>query len=223
MSNRLFHVKICGVTTADDARMIADSGADAVGLNFYPGSPRFIEDATAEKIVAALPSEVCRVGVFVNEPIESIARRIRRLGLNAVQLHGDEPPELLDEIEGLSVIKAFRVDDSVEPIDKFVRLAQQRTRSLAMVLVDSRHPGQYGGTGKAANWDLLANRGGNPPWPPLVLAGGLTTENVIEAIRRVRPTAVDTASGVESSPGHKDPVQVQAFVRAAHTALRDNV
>ncbi len=221
MGNVLFHVKICGVTTVDDARMIVDCGADAVGLNFYRDSPRFIEDATAERIVASLPSSVRRIGVFVNEPPDAIRRRANLLGLDAIQLHGDELPEMLDELDGLSVIRAFRVGASVAPIEEFVRLARQRSQQLAMVLVDSRRTGQYGGTGETADWDLLANLGGHPPWPPLVLAGGLTAENVAEAIRRVRPTAVDTASGVESSPGRKDPQQVKAFVGAARTALFD--
>ncbi len=222
MNDVLFHVKICGVTTADDARMIADSGADAVGLNFYRESSRFVEDVAAEKIVAALPSAVRRIGVFVNEPPADVRRRVERLALDAVQLHGDEPPEILDELQGLSIIRAFRLGDSLEPIEQFVHMAEQRSRQLAMVLVDSRRQGQYGGTGETADWNLVAKHGDHPRWPPLVLAGGLTAKNVAEAIRRVRPTAVDTASGVESSPGQKDRWRVRAFVQAAREALSDS-
>lgn len=219
MNGVLFHVKICGVTTADDARVIANSGADAIGLNFYPGSPRFVEDEVAKRIVAELPAEIRRIGVFVNEPIIAIRRRVELLGLDAVQLHGDEPPELLDDLQGLSVIRAFRIDDSLQPIEKFVDHTQDASRRLAMLLVDSRRRGQYGGTGETADWDVLAHHTEHPGWPPLALAGGLTAENVAQAIHRVRPAAVDTASGVESSPGRKDPRQVKRFVEAATAAL----
>lgn len=221
MSDVLFHVKICGVTTADDARMIADSGADAIGLNFYPKSPRYVDDPTAGQIVSALPSQIRRIGVFVNEPVAEMRRRAEQLGLDAIQLHGDEAAELLNDLEGLTVIRAFRVADSLAPIEQFVGSTQEASQHLAMLLVDSRSRGQYGGTGETADWKLLARHSDHPHWPPLALAGGLTPENVAEAIRQVRPAAVDTASGVESSPGRKAPQQVQRFVENAKAALAE--
>ncbi len=221
MNDALFHVKICGVTSADDARMIVESGADAIGLNFYPRSPRFVEDAIAERIIEAIPSTVCRVGVFVNEPAEEIRRRAERLNLNVIQLHGDEAPEDLEDLQGLKLIRAFRVGNSLDPIDEFLSRAIELSQDIAMLLVDGRLSGEYGGTGQTADWDLVAEHASHSAWPPLALAGGLTAENVAEAIRRVRPGAVDTASGVESSPGVKDPGQVKRFVQAARSALAD--
>lgn len=221
MSDVLFHVKICGVTTVDDARMIADNGADAIGLNFYKRSPRFIEDETAEQIVNAIPTTVRRIGVFVNEPAEEIRRRAELLKLDAIQLHGDEEPEDLKELPGLKIIRAFRVGDSLDPVEKFLSRAKELSQSVEMLLVDSRRTGEYGGTGMTADWQLLAGHTAHPHWPPLALAGGLTADNVAEAINRVRPAAVDTASGVESLPGIKDPDQVKRFIQAAKSALAD--
>lgn len=221
MSDVLFHVKICGVTTVDDARMIADHGADAIGLNFYKRSPRFIEDETAEQIVNAIPTTVLRIGVFVNEPTTEIRQRAELLKLDAIQLHGDEAPEDLKELPGLKIIRAIRVGDSLEPVEKFLSRAKELSQSVEMLLVDSRRTDEYGGTGMTADWQLLAERMAHSHWPPLALAGGLTADNVDEAINRVRPAAVDTASGVESSPGIKDPHQVKRFIQAAKTALAD--
>ncbi len=209
-------VKICGVTAPDDARTIASAGADAVGLNFYRRSPRYVEEPVAAAILAALPPFVSPVGVFGDTPpgeIVALARRLTRLSL--VQVHGNRP--LPAEVGHLPLIVAVGVEGvaSLGELDDYLARCLAAGSLPVAVLVDARVPGLLGGTGRRAPWHLLTDY--RPP-VPLILAGGLTPENVAEAVRAVRPYAVDVASGVESTPGRKDPDKVQRFIDNARSA-----
>jgi phosphoribosylanthranilate isomerase len=219
----MFHVKICGITSVDDARTAARAGADAVGLNFYAKSPRCVDLETARRIVASLPREVVKVGLSVNADVEDVARRFDDLGLDLIQLHGDEPPKYLARLGGRPVMRAFRLGpEGLEPLRRYLADCGRLGCTPRLVLIDALVAGRYGGTGQVADWQVLKTYPVNTESrqaPPLVLAGGLTPENVAEAVAMVRPAAVDTASGVESSPGRKDPAAVDAFVRAARAAF----
>jgi len=218
----VFRIKICGVTTASDAAAVAAAGADAVGLNFCPTSPRAIDLATAREIVAALPPGVTKVGVFVDTPLEEVQTTAEALGLDLLQLHGDEPPECLAALAPRRVMKAFRLGAEGLPAVLAYLAACRRLDALPeAVLLDAYVPGQHGGSGKTADWPAAAEYAARNDAPPLVLAGGLTPENVAAAIQAVRPAAVDTASGVESSPGVKDAVRVAAFIEATRAALEE--
>jgi phosphoribosylanthranilate isomerase len=218
----MFRVKICGITTSEDARAIVAAGADAVGLNFFPRSPRYLAPENATNVAAALPKGVVRVGLFVNAPAERIHETANRLSLDLIQLHGDEPPEFLDELRGRAVMRAFRLgEEGLAPILRYLESCRELGCLPKLVLIDSFRKGQYGGTGATADWGT-AKRYPTEPWhPPLVLAGGLTAENVAAAIRAVRPTAVDTASGVETAPGKKDGEMVRQFVEAANETFAE--
>ena len=204
-------VKICGVTTPADARHAAEVGADAVGLNFFPKSPRFLTPAAAAAVIRALPPFTAPVGVFVGTPMRQACAVAFQLGLRAVQTYDDHPPA--DDSFPFAHVPAFRVADAVQldGVRRYVEAARAAGRAPAAVLIDSFVPGRMGGTGHVAPWHLLA---GFDPGVPVVLAGGLTPENVAEAVAVVRPWGVDVASGVESSPGVKDPDKVARFVRA---------
>ena len=215
-TNPLFRIKICGVTCSDDAQMVADAGADALGLNFYPKSKRFVEIETACGVVKQLPKHVQRVGVFVNASIKTILKTVNEVGLDCVQLHGDEPPEFLGELTDTKVIRAFRYKDRLEPV---VAWLDQCERPPVGVLLDAWHPSEYGGTGNSLSWPELSNVGEQLD-PPFILAGGLNPENVGRAIREAVPNAVDTASGVElASPRRKDPDLTRRFVSEALAAF----
>lgn len=200
-------VKICGITRLEDALAAAELGADALGFNLWPGSPRFLPPEAAREIVSRLPPLVTPVGVFVNQPRAEVMRLAAAAGVALLQLHGDETPDDCQGL-GLPVVKAFRV---AGPEDL---AAIPAYRSVAAVLLDSRSDG-FGGSGRAFDWEL-ARRAAGPR--PLVLAGGLSPGNVARAIRAVRPFAVDAASGLESSPGVKDREKMALFVRAAQEA-----
>ncbi len=198
-------VKICGLTNVPDARAAAEAGADLIGLMFYERSARHVSLDLAAEIASALPPFITRVGVFVNPTEELVAEAIARCGLNMVQFHGDEPPEFCTQF-GVMSMKAFRVRDSAS----LQALPRYRTDAW---LLDAFTPGQLGGTGERFDWDLAVQAG--KLGRPIFLAGGLTPENVAEAVRRVRPFAVDVSSGVESAPGKKDEAKVRAFIAAA--------
>jgi phosphoribosylanthranilate isomerase len=218
----MFRVKICGITSVDDARAVAAAGADAVGLNFYPKSPRCITLEKAWQIVDAVPAGMVKVGVFVNATAEEVCCTFDELGLGLIQLHGDEPPIYLAELGGRPVMRAFRLGEAgLGPLHEYLDRCRQLKCMPRLVLIDACVEGRYGGTGQVADWQALSGYPFETDDPPLVLAGGLTPENVAEAIHIVRPAAVDTASGVESSPGRKDPAAVRAFVRAARGAFAD--
>jgi phosphoribosylanthranilate isomerase len=216
----MFRVKICGITTVVDAQTVAAAGADAVGLNFFEKSARFLPAETARAVADAVPEGVVKVGLFVNAIPEQILETWDRLSLDVIQLHGDEPPEVLLELQRRPVMRAFRLgNDGLAPVLKYLERCRELGCLPSLVLIDSFHKGHYGGTGKTADWEI-ASRYPSEAWhPPIVLAGGLTPENVAQAIAAVRPSAVDTASGVEVTPGRKDAGLVQQFVAAARRAF----
>ncbi len=220
-------VKICGLTTPAEASATAVAGADWIGLNFHPPSPRFVEPERAAAIIAALPPSAEAVGLFVNRPAGEVAATASRLGLRFVQLHGKEPVEDVRALrrEGLTVIRAFRLGDAeaVATMTDWLARAKESDALPDAVLVDAHVPGQFGGTGQTigeAVLDLLTTFCEPPGRQPLrlILAGGLTPENVAERVARVRPWMVDVAGGVEVSPGRKDPARVAAFIRAARVS-----
>lgn len=216
----VFRVKICGITNAEDARHAAGAGADAIGINFYGGSVRAVTLDQARGIAEAAPAEVAKVGVFVNAGADEVRQTAERLNLDYVQLHGDESPSVLGELAGLRVILAFRLGNAgwrplVDYLDECRRLAAMPVA----VLADACREGAYGGTGQAIDWAVARQFHELQLGIPLILAGGLTPQNVGEAIAAVSPAAVDTASGVESSPGCKDPSKVDAFIAASHIAM----
>jgi phosphoribosylanthranilate isomerase len=217
----VFYVKICGITTPDDAIMVARAGADAIGLNFYPKSPRSIDQEQARAIVAAVPATIVKVGLFVNAPADLVCQRCDRLGLDIVQLHGDETPEYLKLLGTRPVIRVFRIGaEGLRSAFEYLERCQTLGCPPPLVLFDSRVSGTFGGTGAVGEWQALAAYKPSPPVrPAMVLAGGLTPDNVAEAIRSVRPQAVDTASGVETAPGRKSAELVLRFVTAARQAL----
>lgn len=203
-------VKICGVTNEADAVAAAEFGADAIGLNFYPPSPRHVEHAAVAGILRALPPFVEPVGVFAKEPITGACELMQRLGrIRVVQWHGDEHE--LRDVSPIRVISAFQVREQAQllEIDHYLEACRGLAQLPAAILVDAQAPGQYGGTGRTAPWELLADF---KPIVPLILAGGLTADNVAEAIRMVRPYAVDVASGIENAPGKKDADKMRRFI-----------
>ncbi len=208
-------IKICGVTTPDDVKACADAGADAVGVNFHPASPRFVDPRQAQPLLRSIPPLLAAVGVFVAVPFRQVCALAYQLGLRGVQWHG-ENRELADPFP-FSLIAAFRVKDRRSLADIMAYLDTSATfgQKPAAILVDAFVEGQHGGTGHKAPWDLLAEF---KPSVPLILAGGLTPENVGEAIRKVRPWGVDVASGVESAPGEEDPAKVRQFIASAREA-----
>lgn len=202
----MMRVKICGVTSLDDARVAVEAGAFALGFNFHPASPRFIEPARARAITAELPREVWRVGVFVDRDRAAVEQIAAEADLDTLQFHGDESPEFCSGW-AQKVIKAFRVRARTD-VERLPLYA------VELLLVDAYVEGTHGGTGARFDWSLLEG----VDRQRLVLSGGLTPDNVAEAVRQVRPWAVDVASGVEASPGVKDPEKVKRFIRHAETA-----
>jgi phosphoribosylanthranilate isomerase len=206
-------VKLCGITSVEDAALCADAGAWAIGTIFAEESPRRCEVGVAAEIAAAMRRRVEVVGVFRNSPLDEVVELADLCSLTMLQLHGDEGPTFCAEAAhrtGLKVMKAARVRDkaSVQALRAF-RVA------VDYHLLDAYVDGVPGGTGETFNWQLANERG---PGPPLVLSGGIKPDNVGEAILRVRPFAVDSASGSEASPGVKDPAKVAALMRAVEQA-----
>jgi phosphoribosylanthranilate isomerase len=209
-------VKICGITRPADARRAADLGAWALGMVFWPDSPRQCAIEDAEAIGAELRRRLQLAGVFVNATLDEVASTADRCGLTLVQLHGDEGPAYCREAArrtGCKVMKAVRVRDAAQ-----VRDLQRFHTDFH--LLDAYSPRTPGGTGETFAWELAREHGGEPP---VVLSGGLTPENVGEAIAAARPVAVDTASGTEAEPGRKDPAKLKAFFRAVEAADRVTV
>lgn len=227
----LFRVKICGVTTPDDARLAADSGADAIGFNFVPGSVRCLDVATARGLSAVVPAGVLKVGVFAGADPAEIRRIATEVGLDAIQLHGHldgaagpvDPPATAAALAGLTLIRAVRLEtDGLAAARRWLAAAEAAGATIDMVIVDASVPrtaagGALGGTGARVDWAALA---AEPSLGiPLAVAGGLEPGSVAEAIRITGASGVDTASGVESAPGRKDPAKVRAFVTAARDAF----
>ncbi|MGA9110951.1 MAG: phosphoribosylanthranilate isomerase [Smithella sp.] len=207
-------VKICGITNKDDSLFAAQCGAAALGFIFYPPSPRFVTPDDARKIISAMPDEVVKVGVFVNEKTEEIKRVMEYCTLDMIQLHGDESPELCRQFSSSIVIKAVDLKN-----DDDLKIAC--CYGVAAILADNRHAGLYGGTGKKADWELafaLKQK------MPLILSGGLNEGNIAAAMKTVAPAALDLNSGVEVSPGKKDHAKLARIfdiVRAAD-AVQEN-
>ncbi len=200
-------VKICGITNVEDALHAVEAGADALGFVFYDKSPRFVTPHLVRQIVAQLPPFVTTVGLFVNEPVARIRRTMADARLDVVQLHGDEvPADCL--VEPHRVIKALRVRDatSLEGADRY---------QVSALLLDAWSEEHYGGTGLSFDWQLATEAAGRRP---LILAGGLNPGNVIDAVRQVRPYAVDVSSGVEERPGKKNHQKVTEFISRARYA-----
>jgi phosphoribosylanthranilate isomerase len=201
-------VKICGVTSVADALAAAVAGADMVGLNFYEGSPRHVTPARAAEIARALPPFVLRVGVFVDPDESLVTRAIAECGLNLLQFHGGEDSAFCTQF-GVMSVKALRVRDaeSLKTLEKF---------NTDAFLLDAHSKSGLGGTGEKFNWELAveAKKFGKP----VFLAGGLTPENVADAVKQVRPFAVDVSSGVESAPGKKEAAKVRAFIQAVRNS-----
>lgn len=199
-------VKICGITRADDAVAAVDAGADALGFMFYELSPRNVAVQVAADIIRQLPPFVAKVGVFVNAAEECVRRVVSECGIDTLQFHGDETPEFCRRFLPLKIYKAFRMEN----LDSLRALPGYRTDAW---LLDSFVEGIPGGTGAKFNWDLAVES--KKLGRPIIVAGGLTPENVADAIRKVRPFAVDVSSGVESAPGNKDHEKVRRFIAAA--------
>lgn len=201
-------VKICGITNAADAAAAVEAGADALGFVFYAKSPRCVEAPLVTRIVAGLPPFVLPVGVFVNEEANRVRDLMDECGLALAQLHGDETAAYCESL-GRPVLKAFRLRGPVG----LLGLAEFKGRAgVRGFVVDAFSEAAYGGTGEVADWTLAAEVAKHAP---VLLAGGLTAENVREAVRNVAPYGVDVSSGVEASPGKKDRAKIQAFIQAA--------
>jgi phosphoribosylanthranilate isomerase len=201
-------LKVCGITSLADALHAVEHGATAIGFVFWPRSPRFIDPHDAAEIVAELPDDTTTVGVFVNEPVEGIRSIVAKTGIVAVQLHGDEPPEYAHAI-GHPILRSTTVQDAAD-----VSGAWPESTTL---LVDAADPVRRGGTGQTVDWSraaALARR------RPIVLAGGLTPDNVADAVATVRPYGVDVSSGVEAAPGVKDHDKVAQFLANARSAFQ---
>lgn len=200
-------VKICGITSIEDAAAAVEAGADALGFVFVPGTPRLVHPDATERIVKDLPPFVTTVGVFVDQPLEDILDLVHACKLHAVQLHGNEPEAFSRRIP-VKVIKAIRVRDAKD-------LALIGTYPAHAFLLDAFIEGQAGGTGTPISWDLARQAKGKVP---IILSGGLRPETVAQAIRVVRPYGVDVSSGVEKSPGRKDHKKVRKFIAAVREA-----
>lgn len=202
-------VKICGIRRQEDALLAAELGASALGFVFWPDSPRFVDPYRARPIIAALPPFVATVGVFVDMPVDYVAGVAGLLRLSAIQLHGDEALEPYLAC-GVRIIKAVPVTDTFDPKRTLAPLPARAT-----VLLDAHDPVRRGGTGRPVDWRRAAEAA---RLRPVILSGGLTPDNVADAAALVRPYAVDVASGVEASPGVKDPAKLRALFAALAAA-----
>jgi len=198
-------IKFCGITRVEDATGAAGLGVDAIGLNFYPESKRFVDDKTVAEICAALPKTVLKIGLFVNVSADEVNQKLKDFSLDFLQFHGDETPAFCSQW-GPRVIRAIspKKENDLEIIKEY--------DFARMIIVDASVVGQYGGTGERANWELAKKAVDNFD-KPVLLAGGLTPENVAEAVEFVKPFGVDVAGGVESSPGIKDFGKMRNFIK----------
>lgn len=209
----MLRVKICGLTTPQDAAAAIESGADALGFNFFPGSRRYLRMETAGEWIAALPAKIEKVAILVNPSWEEATAAAATPGITIVQLHGTESPEFCQRLmkEGIRLEKALPVSgpDSLANVPEFF------TRTL---LLDSGGAGEFGGSGRTFPWEIARDFVQAHPDFRVILAGGLTPENVAKAVAIVRPFGVDVTSGVESSPGRKDLGRMRAFIAAARVS-----
>lgn len=200
-------IKICGTTNLDDALIAVEAGADALGFIFVPNTPRYLHPDEAAKIIDELPPFITTVGLFVNAEQKEIDTIANNCSLDAIQLHGEEPPELCVTLNR-RVVKAFRVKDE----SSLSRLHDYHVRAY---LLDTYVKGTMGGTGKVFDWNLAVKA---KQYGRIILAGGLNPDNIASAILQVRPYGVDVSSGVEVSPGRKDPAKIKAFIGAVRAA-----
>lgn len=209
----MIRIKICGITNREDALLVAELGANALGFIFYPKSPRCVDPEAARHIIRQLPPLVLSVGVFVNEELATVRELADRIGLDWLQLHGEETPEYCRALRG-NVVKVISVKDetSLSPMDAYQGLVRA-------FLLDTHKTGQRGGTGQIFDWSVAqkAKTKGS-----IILAGGLNPDNVGTAIQHVKPPALDVASGVEASPGKKDPDKLLAFFKAIQRVTQEN-
>ena len=196
-------VKICGIRSLEEAEAALEAGADALGFNFWKPSPRYVEPEAAREIIARLSPITASIGVFVNEERDRILDLASELRLSAVQLHGDETPEFCESLRPIKTIKAIRVSQDFD-------LKLIRSYHVDMVLLDANIQGSYGGTGQCIDWRIAIEA---KRLAPIILAGGLTAENVRDAITHVRPAAIDVCSGVEAEPGRKDSNKLRRFMQ----------
>lgn len=201
-------IKICGITSLDDALAAVDAGADALGFNFYKPSPRYIAPSAAREIVEQLPATVFTVGVFVNEESQSVKSIATEVGLKAVQLHGDESPDYCRELGDFYVIKTLAVSDTFD-------VKQSQAYNVQAIMLDTKDNRLHGGTGRVFDWSVA--RAASQLVPKLYLAGGLSPENVAEAVATVRPYAVDACSALEDRPGIKNHERMRAFVETVRS------
>ena len=201
-------IKICGITNMEDAVRASAYGADALGFIFHEKSPRYVSPETARRIIQNLPDDISKVGVFVNHDIHAVREIYEFCGLDMIQLHGDESPAYCREFPQSTLIKAIspRNKDDLGIVNQY---------NVKAVMIDARESGLYGGTGKISNWELAAKL---KEMHLLVLSGGLNAGNILQAIKTVSPHAVDVNSGVELSPGKKDPKKVQSMIETVHAA-----
>lgn len=252
----MFKIKICGITNVEDALVATGAGADAIGINFCQQSPRCVTSDQAAEIAGVLMDQRATkqwngwvVGVYVDADFEVLRSTAAATGATNWQLHGNEPPELIERLRGILTvppncerdfpvlwnrlndpegliaksflaIKAFRCQNSsLNEVDRYLTACQHPSRYPSAVLLDAHHASAVGGTGKSLDWNLVRDQRRLLRGLPLILAGGLTPENVAEAIATVQPDAVDVASGVESAPGKKDLGKIRAFIAAAKEAF----
>lgn len=203
-------IKICGITNMEDAVMAITYGADAIGFIFYNKSPRYLTPEAAKRIVQNLPDDISKVGVFVNHNIHAVREIYELCGLDMIQLHGDESPDYCRGFPQSILIKAIspRREEDLSIVDNYGAKA---------IMIDAHESGLYGGTGKISNWELAVRL---REMRPLILSGGLNGSNILQAIRTVSPHAVDVNSGVELSPGKKDPEKVQSIIELVHHAAK---
>lgn len=213
MNSKAVRVKVCGITSVEDAKAAADAGVDAVGLNFCAASPRVVSLNQAARILRALPPFVTTVAVFVNPTLDLVRQVLFRCRIDLLQFHGQESPEFLLNFPADKLIKA-------QPVRNAASLkALVAYKAVSAYLLDAYQPGMAGGTGKVFSWDLALKA--QRLKKPIILAGGLHPGNVAEAIRKARPYGVDVASGVETSPGKKDWKKMVEFVKNAKTKESD--
>lgn len=216
------------MNTCTSARQVIALKPDAIGLNFYPPSPRCVAVDTAADILEFLPVDISAVGLFVNHSAAEIIEHCKILELSTIQLHGDEPPELMSEllnaIPDLKIIRAWRMGaDGLASLRIYLEQTARLRVPLTACLIDSQVKGVYGGSGTVVAWDMLNREYAREDWPPLILAGGLNPQNIGDAITAVHPFGVDTASGVESSVGQKDFALVGTFIKQARSvAIPEN-
>ena len=203
----MIRIKICGITNVEDALLATEMGADALGFVFSKSSRRIDADQ-AQEIISQLPPFISLTGVFVNESVEIVKHVARKCGLNILQFHGDEDLEYLEHFHR-KIVKGFSIktEKDLEPIPLY--------KEVHAFLLDTKVDGKSGGTGKTFDWNLAIKA---KQYGRIILAGGLTSENVVDAIKQVQPYAVDVSSGIESAPGKKDPEKMKAFIQAIRQA-----